>query len=201
MAGVDVIQTVLESLSTYLTRAYQATSLNTRYPFTFGTISSSELAPQETSPDEVTDHRVTLYLYGITVNPHVRHTGHPRDPHRQPPPLALDLHLLFSVWTASAAAEHLAIAWLMRELHLRPFLDASLLGGTAGWPADETIQVIPSELSTEDMMRIWDALTPSYRLSVSYVARVARIDPDPTPADAQPVVARRLAFTETTPAA
>ena len=59
-----------------------------------------------------------------------------------------------------------------------PILDASSLSPEAGWGANEVIQVIPAELSTEDVMRIWDALDPSYRLSVSYIARLVRLDPD-----------------------
>jgi hypothetical protein len=43
------------------------------------------------------------------------------------------------------------------------------------------------------MMRIWDALDPSYRLSVSYVARLVRLDPD-TLTSVQPVVATRFGY-------
>ena len=59
-----------------------------------------------------------------------------------------------------------------------PILDASSLSPEAGWGANEVIQIIPAELSTEDVMRIWDALDPPYRLSVSYIARLVRLDPD-----------------------
>ena len=43
-------------------------------------------------------------------------------------------------------------------------------------------------------MRIWDALTPSYRLSVSYVARLVRIDPDSDDAQFRPVVSGRFGY-------
>ena len=45
----------------------------------------------------------------------------------------------------------------------------------------------------EDILRIWDALGPKYRLSVSYIARVVRID-RPV-ASGTIVTARRFAFT------
>jgi hypothetical protein len=61
------------------------------------------------------------------------------------------------------------------------------------------IQIIPSELAVEDMMRIWDALTPPYRLSVSYVARLVRIDPDVI-LEAGPVVATRFGYGAARPA-
>ncbi len=50
---------------------------------------------------------------------------------------------------------------------------------------------MPAELSTEDVMRIWDAIEPAYRLSASYVARVVRIEPDEDLESFAPVVARR----------
>jgi hypothetical protein len=72
-------------------------------------------------------------------------------------------------------------------------LSASSLSPEAGWDSADAVQIVPAELSTEDLMRIWDALTPPYRLSVSYVARMVRIDAERIP-DAAPVVASRLAF-------
>jgi hypothetical protein len=45
-------------------------------------------------------------------------------------------------------------------------------------------------------MRIWDALEPSYRLSVSYIARVVRIDGDAS--RGLPVVATRYRLDATT---
>jgi len=41
---------------------------------------------------------------------------------------------------------------------------------------------VMADLSLEDILRIWDALGPKYRLSVAYLARVVRIDRAITPA-------------------
>jgi hypothetical protein len=49
------------------------------------------------------------------------------------------------------------------------------------------------------MMRIWDALDPGYRLSVSYIVRLVRIDPESS-ADAKPVVASRFGYGGAEPA-
>jgi hypothetical protein len=87
--------------------------------------------------------------------------------------------------------EQLALAWTMRQLHEAPILDRSVLTAEAGWEGDAIVHLIPEELSVEDMMRIWDALGPDYRLSVSYVARVIRIDPDDLE-DQRRVVATRF---------
>ena len=83
----------------------------------------------------------------------------------------------------------------MLQLQQHPVLDRSALSTEAGWGTGEFIQIIPEELSTEDLMRIWDALEPKYRLSVSYVARVVRIDGDALP-EGLPVVASRFSFVE-----
>jgi hypothetical protein len=88
----------------------------------------------------------------------------------------------------------------MRQLYQFPVLDASSLSPEAGWASDEIIQIIPAELSTEELMRIWDALEPAYRVSVAYIARLVRIDPD-TLLDSVPVVASRFTYgTSSTPA-
>ena len=42
-------------------------------------------------------------------------------------------------------------------------------------------------------MRIWDTLEPDYRLSVGYVARVVRIEPDEIP-EQRAVVATRFNY-------
>ncbi len=60
----------------------------------------------------------------------------------------------------------------------------------AGWETTETVQLVPADLSLEDILRIWDALGPKYRLSISYIARVVRIDR--TVATGLPVVATRF---------
>ena len=73
--------------------------------------------------------------------------------------------------------EQVSMTWALRQLHRHPVLDASWLTPEAGWGREEVVQIVPSELPTEDLMRIWDALSPSYRLSVSWVARLVRASP------------------------
>jgi hypothetical protein len=117
------------------------------------------------------------------------------DPFDKNMPLSLDLHYLMSIWTDKALTEHVVLAWAMRQLHLNPMLSISSLSPEAGWSPGDVVQIIPAELSNEDVMRIWDAIDPPYRLSVSYIARVVRIDPDEI-TESRPVVAMRLSFTD-----
>jgi len=56
------------------------------------------------------------------------------------------------------------------------------------------VQLVPADLSLQDILNIWDGLGPSYRLTISYVVRVVRIDRSITPG--MPVVATRFTFTD-----
>lgn len=193
MANVLAIRSVASSLAVWLGNTYEAATFPTKPAFSFTPVSSSQLALDE-EPENAGDeqNRVTIFIYRVGVNPHLRTAGRTLRPDMDPPPLSLNLHLLFSIWSGSASDEHTILAWLMRALHEHPVLDASALGFEGQWGSDEVVQLIPEELTTEDMMRIWDALTPAYRLSVSYIARVIRIDPDGPGRDFAPVVATRF---------
>jgi hypothetical protein len=184
MANLSAIYSVGASLATYLTNVYPE-PLRTAHPCQFRLLSSGQM----TTPDD--DGAVlSLFLYRITMNEHLRNVGRLNMPAGKEAPLSLDLHYLVSIWADNALAEQTILAWAMNEIYRHPVLDASSLTPEAGWGPGEAIQLIPAELPTEDIMRIWDALDPAYRLSVSYVARMVRIDP----ADeiiAKPVVAVR----------
>jgi hypothetical protein len=108
----------------------------------------------------------------------------------------LDLHFLMTAWAGNPLDEQVAMAWAMRQLFLYPQLDVSALSPDGGWARSDVVQIMPAELDNEDMMRIWDALDPAYRLSVSYVARVVNVDPDTDTAEYAPAVARRLTVGE-----
>ena len=194
MANVQAIHSVGNSLVTYLQNTYPATLNGLAMPAcAFSLLSSGEL--EATPPDGA---RLTLYLYRVTVNEYQRQQRPDRMSPQQQAPLGLDLHFLMTMWADQAQDELVPMAWAMRQLYEHPILDASSLSPEAGWGPDEVVQIIPSELTVHDMMRIWDALEPSYRLSVSYIARLVRLDPDRF-ADAGPVVATRFGFGPASP--
>jgi hypothetical protein len=187
MANLFAIHSVGDSLASYLNRAYMATR-NNEPPCAFSLLSSSQM--NELSDPEAT--MVSIFLYRIAVNEYARNGVLPIDAGRRLPPLSLDLHYLISVWSGSALSEQLVLAWMMRELHQHPILDRSLLSASGGWAQGEYVQLIPTEIADADLMRIWDALAPAYRISVPYVARVVRIDAD-SDVEFAPVVATRFA--------
>ncbi len=184
------------SIVQFLHNAYEAypvpfgapgSTMQDEYPCTFRVLASGELKA-------TTDFGTTLslYLYRVMVNEHVRN-----QPVRggSAVPLAVDLHFLVTVWSESAAAEQTICGWVMDQLHQHPIMDVSSLTEEGGWRNDDVVQIIPAELSNEDLMRIWDALAPDYRLSLSYIARVIRIDAADV-AEGLPVVATRYQYEE-----
>lgn len=180
MANIAAIRSVGTSLAAYLNRSYQSASFpaNVNKPAcTFEVVSSGHI--QETDDPGDTAANVFLFLYHVSIDPHLRNSGRLNNPEMTPTPLSVGLHYLFTFWSNSAETEHLVLAWTMLELQATPLLDATLLSGEAAWSAEDMVQLIPEELSNEDMMRIWDTLRPDYRLSVGYVARVVRILPTP----------------------
>ena len=54
--------------------------------------------------------------------------------------------------------------------------------------------LLPTDLTTEDLTRIWDAANRPYRLSYGFIARVVRLGKEA--GEYQPVVAARLTFTD-----
>jgi hypothetical protein len=192
MANLFAVHSVGSSIVTFLRNTYPTQAAGRTMPAcSFELTSSGQLAGEV---DEAT--RISLYLYRITVNEHSRQTRRPGAPADGFVPLGLDLHYLLTAWAANPLDEQVTLAWAIRQLHQFPVLDASSLSSEAGWSADEVVQIIPAELSTEDVMRIWDALDPAYRLSISYVARLVRLDPEQDDEAFRPVVAGRFAYGE-----
>jgi hypothetical protein len=181
LANIAAIRSVGASLVAYLNNAYRDTAFPTG-------VTKPDCTFVLTSIGAV---RVVILLYRASMNQHLRNAGRHTSTGTSTVPLSVDLHYLVSFWAQSAENEQLVLAWTLRQLHHVPVLDSSILGRDAAWDSDEVIQLIPEEIPTEDMMRVWDTLEPDYRLSVSYIARVVRIDPADV-RDERPVVATRI---------
>lgn len=155
----------------------------------FQLISSSKL---EGDP---LDKLVSLFLHRITLNDHMRGPAQlPSVPTRRSV-LNLELHYLITYWGTDPSDEQQVLAWVMQQLQQNPILDKALLPAELDMSADETVQITPANLSLEDIMRIWDAIGPKYRLSLAYSVRGVRIDVDQTAG--LPVVARRHQYEST----
>jgi hypothetical protein len=200
MANIAAIRSVGTSLAAYLNNAYRDTAFPPSVAKPECTFSLTSIGGVRAAdvPSSDTSVRVLIFLYRTSMNQHLRNVGRTLSPGMRPLPVSVDLHYLVSFWAKSGENEQLALAWTMRQLHEVPVLDSSILSREAAWTSEDLIQLIPEEIGTEELMRIWDTLEPNYRLSLSYIARVVRIDPDEI-RDERPVVATRFDFV--TPAA
>jgi hypothetical protein len=184
MSNVRSLHSVGDSIARWLSNTYPD-DLRDDFPCDFVLASSHAM-----SAPAFEDATLSLFLYRVTMNEHLRGARRTADAMELGVPLSLDLHYLLTVWTEEVAREHAILSWTMLQLQQHPIFDDASMSPDAEWKTGEHVQMLPSELSTEDIMRIWDALEPSYRLSVSYTARVVRIEPPPV--RARPVVERQM---------
>ena len=195
MANIAAIRSVGSSLAAYLNNAYRDAAFPpnvTKPECTFSLTSIGGVRAQDV-PSSDTSVRVLIFLYRVEHEPASAQRRTTTDPAMRPVPLSVDLHYLVSFWAQSGENEQLVLAWTMRQLHNCRCSTAPILSREAAWTAEDLIQLIPEEIATEEMMRIWDTLEPNYRLSLSYIARVVRIDPDRV-RDERPVVATRFDY-------
>jgi hypothetical protein len=188
MGNIFSVHSVGSSIITRLRNAYPQ-ELRDEIDCDFALFSSKDMH----DGNDLTTTTVALYLYRITMDQHLRGRERITPDQGRNTPLALDLHYLFTIWTTSVYHEQSVMAWLMRELYQYPVLDRSALMPEAEWRPDDIIHLIPSELTTEDIMRVWEGLGAAYRLSFSYIARVVRIDVTPEPEN-PPVIVKRFGY-------
>jgi hypothetical protein len=194
VANYRAVFSVGKAIADYLTQTYPAELKNAGLTCDFRSVASAEIATEDTTN---LDKMVSVFLHRITRNEQLRSPTRLANRPDQQPTLFLDLHYLLTYWGTSAEAEQTILAWVMQQLETNPVLDSAILSRAAEWDANETVQLIPANLTLEDVLRIWDALGPKYRLSVAYLARFVRIDRPITAAG--PVVATRFQLQSFTP--
>jgi len=121
---------------------------------------------------------LTIFLYRITVNPEMRNG--PRrvlaDGRTTRPLLPIDLHYMITAWARDTRGELAIMGRVLQVLHDRAELGPADLQG-ASWERDDTVQLLLESLPIEDHYRVWDTTDVSYRLSLTYVARVIGVAP------------------------
>jgi len=125
---------------------------------------------------------VSLFLYRIYPNGiHRAPSGRfNMDGRRFRTQLPLDLHFLLTAWAQDASLQHTIAGWMMRVLEDTPILPAGLLNRKfpSAFHPDETVEISLTELTTEEMCRIWEVIVKdhTYQISVPYVARAVKIE-------------------------
>jgi hypothetical protein len=188
VADYTAIYSVGNSLANYLQNNYPP-DLKSAFPTTFQLVASAQIAGEDTSH---LDKIVSIFLHRITLNENLRSATRLPDVRNSQPTLFLDLHYLITYWGTDPRAEQTILAWTMLQLQTTPTFDGSILSPASTWDSTESVQFVPADLSLQDILNIWDRLGPKYRLSLSYIARVIRIDRGLTPEP--PVIATRFIF-------
>jgi len=131
-------------------------------------------------PNQPGSESLGLYLHRISVDPLGRNRYLPpsRDDLPPQPELPVNLHLLLIGWTRTTGLEAALLGWAMQYIGSALDLDASHYGAVdPEWSEQERVQLLPEELSTEDLLRIWDGMPRDYMLSTPYVVKTLRLSP------------------------
>jgi hypothetical protein len=119
---------------------------------------------------------LSIFLYRVEVNKVMRAAWSGVASFDGQIHLPLDLHYLLTAWADNAEWEQQILGRAMQCLEGRPNLTGPLLYPTADWTGDEAVHLVVEDLGLDSLMRTFDSLALDYRLSVPYLARIARID-------------------------
>ncbi len=137
--------------------------------------------------DKPSKNQIGLYLHRVSVDPigRNRYISSTDLGQQAQPELPVNLHLLLIAWTHLGANEGLLIGWAMQHIGSALTLDISHMSvSDESWRSQEQVQMIPEEMSTENLLRIWDALPQDYLLSVPYLIKTLRVLPiEPPPSE------------------
>jgi len=127
--------------------------------------------PADTDPDR----RLSLWLYNILPNEHLRNAPYARlkgDEQIQFPPLSLNLYYLLTPSTGSDDGDQYVLGKSMQILNDSATVQFQNPG--APGTADE-LHISLAQRSIQELAEVWEALQEPYRLSVCYEVRTVRI--------------------------
>ena len=141
---------------------------------------SIELLGSQQLRDDPSGNALGIYLHRIAIDPNVRNRYLPPQRSGNPPrqELPVNLHILLVGRSLSATAEITLVAWAMQCIGTAMLLDASHMTAIdPNWSEQEQLQIIPEEMSTDDLMRLWVSMPGDYRLSSPYLVKTLRLEP------------------------
>ena len=119
---------------------------------------------------------LSILLYRVDFNKTTRAAWSAVASHDGRARLPLDLHFLLTPWAENADYEHRILGCAIQRLESTPILSGPLLDPDGSWSVGDALQVALEEISTENLMRLFDTLPSDYKLSVAYVVRLVRLD-------------------------
>jgi hypothetical protein len=142
-----------------------------------------------------TSREVSLWLYKAARNADLLNRRPERTVDNQVPrhPMPVDLHYLITPMDRDPAGRHEALGRAIQTLN-----DHAVLRGADLKPplvdGQDQLRVMLEAVSTEDLARIWMALSMPFQVSVSYHVQLVSIDSDHEPVSTAPVLDRRTAY-------
>ncbi|WP_433830945.1 DUF4255 domain-containing protein [Actinoplanes sp. CA-015351] len=142
------------------------------------------LNPTQTA--EQSDRRLSLWLYHVAEDEHLKNTPAVRltDGTFRMTPLAVDLYYLLTPFALSGQGNHQLLGRSMQTFH-----DNGIVRITDGQPGgvNEQLRISLYRRSLDEISQVWQALREPYRLSVCYQVKVTRLDSERTD-DSVPVI-------------
>lgn len=95
---------------------------------------------------------------------------------------ALDLHLLITLWGNNPTTQNRLVGWVVRTLEDFPVIPAAVLNIGSGTPIfndDEAVELIFSEMGSEELLQLWDMLGNGdlyYQVSLPYLVRQVNVE-------------------------
>jgi len=135
-------------------------------------------SPKEIKDDGGSTNKISLFLYQIHENPHLRNEEPLRvdDAHLRTQPQALELLYLVTPYSDDKTQEKYILGKVMQIFYDHAILTGTTLqGGLAG--STEEIRLLFNPMSLDDLTKIWSAFQDvAYRLSVGYLVTPVMID-------------------------
>lgn len=176
MADFSSIHAAGSSITRYLRHCFDQDQPVTGKTTSVVLIRTEDLEDPNTTNAIITSPCLTLFLYRIDFNKVMRaawsSVGHVDGKAHLP----LDLHFLMTAWATNAEHEYRILGRMLQGIEENPILTGPMLDPITDWTTQESIQLCMEELTTEEVMRIFDSLPVDYKLSIPYVARVLVLD-------------------------
>lgn len=173
MASYKGVQGALVALEEFFKRRLPSELSNEPINASVKLLGSKDIA------DKLNGNLLGIYLHRLTIDPHGRtrqFAPQGTDSTGRRSELPVNLHFLLIANAGSATIEADLMSWAMVELANQNQLDVSHIADLDDeWGERETLNITPEEMSTEDLMRIWDVFESAYTNTVPYVARTVRL--------------------------
>lgn len=176
MASLSSIAAAGRSIERLLTQAFAESPLPVAGRTTRAYLIRTEDFDTSNQASVILRPALSIFLYRVDFNKTMRAAWAGVSYHDGRAHLPLDLHFLITPWADNAEDEHAILGRAMQCLDTTPILSGPLLHSSGQWAANEAINLVMDEISTEAVMRTFDSLPTDYRISVPYIARVVRLD-------------------------